>query len=126
MERALPPFHQLNNTSTIFIILIIWQKCVRQLKQVCVVEMLKKYCQYWLKTGESNSICSLHTNDLKLHVVSDGTTASMIHAVLGLAVEEVNDKKDRDTVARVIKTAVMSKQYGLEDFLAGLIADACS
>jgi len=46
--------------------------------------------------------------------------------VVGLAVEEVKDRKDRATVARVIRTAVMSKQYGLEDFLAGLVADACS
>jgi len=47
-------------------------------------------------------------------------------AVVELVVEEVKDKKDRATVARVIRTAVMSKQYGLEDFLAGLVADACS
>ena len=45
---------------------------------------------------------------------------------IGLSVEEVKDKKDMATVARVIRTAVMSKQYGLEDFLAGLVADACS
>jgi len=44
----------------------------------------------------------------------------------GLVVDAVKDKKDRAAVARVIRTAVMSKQYGLEDFLAGLVADACS
>ena len=43
-----------------------------------------------------------------------------------LVVDEVKDKKDRAAVARVVRTAVMSKQYGLEDFLAGLVADACS
>jgi len=46
--------------------------------------------------------------------------------VIGLVVDEVKDKKDRTSVTRVIRTAVMSKQYGLEDFLAGLVADACS
>ena len=44
----------------------------------------------------------------------------------GLVVDEVKDKRDRTSIARVIRTAVMSKQYGLEDFLAGLVADACS
>jgi len=49
-----------------------------------------------------------------------------MHTVVVLAVEEVKDKRDRAAVARVIRTTVMSKQYGLEDFLAGLVADACS
>jgi len=52
--------------------------------------------------------------------------ACWFHVVTGLVVDEVKDKKDRAAVARVIRTAVMSKQYGLEDFLAGLVADACS
>lgn len=37
----------------------------------------------------------------------------------------VKDLKDRDSVAAAIKTAVMSKQYGSEDFLSQLICDAC-
>lgn len=37
----------------------------------------------------------------------------------------VKDLKDRDSVAASIKTAVMSKQYGHEDFLSKLICDAC-
>ena len=37
----------------------------------------------------------------------------------------VKDLKDRDAVAASIKTAVMSKQYGHEDFLSKLICDAC-
>jgi len=49
-----------------------------------------------------------------------------VWTVTGLVVDEVKDKKDRSAVARVIRTAIMSKQYGLEDFLAGLVADACS
>lgn len=43
----------------------------------------------------------------------------------GLVIEKVEDKKDKEAVTRVIRTAIMSKQYGLEDFLAGLVADAC-
>jgi T-complex protein 1 subunit theta len=42
-----------------------------------------------------------------------------------LVVDKVADIKNREEVVHVIRTAVMSKQYGLEDFLAGLIADAC-
>ena len=37
----------------------------------------------------------------------------------------VKDLKDRDSVSAAIKTAVMSKQYGSEDFLSRLICDAC-
>lgn len=44
----------------------------------------------------------------------------------GLVIEKLKDKKDKEAVTRVIRTAIMSKQYGLEDFLAGLVADACS
>jgi len=49
-----------------------------------------------------------------------------MYVIVGLVVDEVKDKRDRASVVRVIRTAVMSKQYGLEDFLAGLVADACS
>jgi len=50
----------------------------------------------------------------------------MLFVVIGLVVDEVKNKKDHVSVARVIRTAIMSKQYGLEDFLSGLVADACS
>jgi len=53
-------------------------------------------------------------------------SASWMYVIVGLVVDEVKDKRDRASVVRVIRTAVMSKQYGLEDFLAGLVADACS
>ena len=53
-------------------------------------------------------------------------SASWMCVIVGLVVDEVKDKKDRAIVVRVIRTAVMSKQYGLEDFLAGLVTDACS
>ena len=38
----------------------------------------------------------------------------------------VKDVKNPDEVAPVVKTSVCSKQDGYEDFLAGLITDACS
>lgn len=43
-----------------------------------------------------------------------------------LVVDKVADLKDKQAVKKAIKSAVMSKQYGNEDFLADLIADACS
>ena len=49
-----------------------------------------------------------------------------MYDVAGLVVDQVKDKRDKVAVARVIRTAVMSKQYGLEDFLSGLVTDACS
>lgn len=39
--------------------------------------------------------------------------------------ENQKDLRDRKAVARALKTSVMSKQYGHEDFLAKLLADAC-
>ena len=50
----------------------------------------------------------------------------LMYDVAGLVVDQVKDKRDKVAVARVIRTAVMSKQYGLEDFLSGLVAEACS
>ena len=54
-------------------------------------------------------------------------------AALGKALEyledmpcyTVNDSKDIEQVKRAIKTSIMSKQYGHEDFLADLITKAC-
>ncbi len=42
-----------------------------------------------------------------------------------LSCGSLKDLKDEAEVTRAIKTAVMSKQYGNEDFFAGLIAKAC-
>ncbi|KAH3739734.1 hypothetical protein DPMN_046421 [Dreissena polymorpha] len=42
-----------------------------------------------------------------------------------LVCENQKDLRERTAVARALKTSVMSKQYGNEDFLAKLIADAC-
>lgn len=42
-----------------------------------------------------------------------------------LVTDKIKDINDKEEVKKVIKTAVMSKQYGNEDFLASLIVDAC-
>jgi len=43
-----------------------------------------------------------------------------------LVVGKVEDKKCKDDVIKVIRTAIMSKQYGLEDFLASIVVESCS
>jgi len=42
-----------------------------------------------------------------------------------LVCENQKNLRDRKAVTRALKTSVMSKQYGNEDFLAKLLADAC-
>lgn len=42
-----------------------------------------------------------------------------------LSVDEVKDPRNLEEVTKALKTAVMSKQYGYEDFLSELIAKAC-
>ena len=39
---------------------------------------------------------------------------------------EVDDLKSNENVAKALRTSIMSKQYGHEDFLSELIANACS
>ena len=41
-----------------------------------------------------------------------------------LAIDEVADIKSEDEVAKAIKTTIASKQYGNEDFLSKLVANA--
>ena len=41
-------------------------------------------------------------------------------------VGKINDIGDKAEVTKAIRTSVMSKQHGNEDFLAQIIADACS
>lgn len=43
-----------------------------------------------------------------------------------MVVGKVEDKKCKDDVIKVIRTAIMSKQYGLEDFLASVVVESCS
>merc|ERR1719402_972486 len=42
-----------------------------------------------------------------------------------LACYEVKNTRDEESVKKAVRTAVMSKQYGNEDFLAKLITKAC-
>ncbi|XP_046566176.1 LOW QUALITY PROTEIN: T-complex protein 1 subunit theta-like [Haliotis rubra] len=42
-----------------------------------------------------------------------------------LTIGEVKNLRDKEEVKKVVRTSVMSKQYGNEDFLAELITDAC-
>lgn len=46
-------------------------------------------------------------------------------SLVALECGRVKDLGNRDSVAASIKTSVMSKQYGNEDFLSKLICDAC-
>ncbi len=45
---------------------------------------------------------------------------------IDLVVGKLKDMGDKAEVSKAIRTSVMSKQHGNEDFLAELIADACS
>lgn len=42
------------------------------------------------------------------------------------ACHEIKDAKSHDEVKKAVRTSVMSKQYGYEDFIADLIVKACS
>lgn len=42
-----------------------------------------------------------------------------------LTVHKIENIKDEEELKRCIKTAIASKQYGVEDFLSSLIASAC-
>lgn len=46
--------------------------------------------------------------------------------VADLVVGKVENKKSKNDVRSIIRASIMSKQYGLEDFLADLVTDACS
>lgn len=47
-------------------------------------------------------------------------------AVLDLVCGTVEDLRNPEVLAKAIRPAIMSKQFGNEDFLAKLVADACS
>ena len=42
-----------------------------------------------------------------------------------LVCDTVKDTKDQKEMERALKTSLMSKQYGYEDFLSELVAKAC-
>lgn len=52
-------------------------------------------------------------------------TCLFVSLIAALECGRVKDLKDKASVMPAIRTAVMSKQYGYEEFLAGLICDAC-
>ena len=47
-----------------------------------------------------------------------------LEMVEGLSCYSIGNVKDKEDLQKAIKTAISSKQYGLEDFLSGLIAEA--
>ncbi|XP_067945649.1 T-complex protein 1 subunit theta-like [Watersipora subatra] len=52
-------------------------------------------------------------------------TKKALEILPSLECGRVKDLSDRDSVTASIKTAIMSKQYGHEDFLSKLVCDAC-
>merc|ERR1719259_958168 len=42
-----------------------------------------------------------------------------------LVCDQVKDIRNKEEVTKAIRSSVMSKQYGNEDFIAGLVAEAC-
>ncbi len=62
---------------------------------------------------------------LKPTEVADGYELALekaLEILETLSCHEVNDISDKEAVKKVIRTAVMSKQYGNEDFLANLVS----
>lgn len=43
-----------------------------------------------------------------------------------LVVDKIDDRTNRDEILKIIKPVIASKQYGFEDLLSGLVADAVS
>lgn len=52
--------------------------------------------------------------------------AKTLEVLPSLVCHEIEDIKNEDEVLKAIRSSVMSKQYGNEDFLAKLITKACS
>eukprot|EP01097_Dermamoeba_algensis_P009828 TRINITY_DN706_c0_g1_i11.p1 TRINITY_DN706_c0_g1~~TRINITY_DN706_c0_g1_i11.p1 ORF type:complete len:538 (+),score=114.03 TRINITY_DN706_c0_g1_i11:38-1615(+) len=76
-----------------------------------------------LQQAESLIRMNLHPND----IITGFKKASQkaLEIVEELSVLKVDDVRDEAKVSNALKTAVSSKQIGLEDFLAPLIAKAC-
>lgn len=45
---------------------------------------------------------------------------------VGLECEKLTDFYSKESVAKALRTSLASMQYGNEDFLANLVAEACS
>ena len=77
-------------------------------------------------------ICGVKTNNVwQSHMLQDDNTARLLEGdrvvclFVELVVDKVKDMEDREQVSKAIRTSIMSKQYGNEDFLTQLICEAC-
>lgn len=46
--------------------------------------------------------------------------------ITGLSLGNIKNLHNKEEALPAVRSAIMSKQYGNEDFLAGIITDACS
>ena len=75
------------------------------------------------KQAQSMIQMGLHPSDILLGYEK---AANKVHEVFGDQVcYTVKDVSNHDDVFRCMKASIMSKQYGLEDLLGGLITKAC-
>ena len=65
----------------------------------------------------------LHPSEILIGYEKASTKA--LELLEELTAYRITDIKDQSEIKKAIKTAIASKQYGLEDFLAGLISEAC-
>jgi len=66
----------------------------------------------------------LHTSEIIIGYKKAGD--KLLKEILpSLVISEVRDPRDRDEIVRVVKPVLAAKQYGCEDVLAPLVADAC-
>eukprot|EP00186_Timspurckia_oligopyrenoides_P003534 CAMPEP_0182445862 /NCGR_PEP_ID=MMETSP1172-20130603/3829_1 /TAXON_ID=708627 /ORGANISM="Timspurckia oligopyrenoides, Strain CCMP3278" /LENGTH=545 /DNA_ID=CAMNT_0024641691 /DNA_START=60 /DNA_END=1697 /DNA_ORIENTATION=+ len=76
-----------------------------------------------LEKAEALLRMGLHTAEI---IDGYGRAAAFVMTELeNLAVKSVTDVTDRSQVSLAIRSAIASKQFGLEDILAPLVADAC-
>lgn len=50
----------------------------------------------------------------------------VVFSTTDLVCKNLKDLRNKAEVLKAVRTSIMSKQYGYEDFLAELIAHACS
>lgn len=77
----------------------------------------------FLRQAEQLLKMGLHTSDIITGYNLAGQKA--LELLNELAVEQVSDLRNKDSVARAMKAAISSKLFGYEDLLADLIAQAC-
>ena len=67
-----------------------------------------------------SGVCTLYTQSLQLWNV-------LVHLVsAGLECEKLTDFYSKESVKKALRTPLASMQYGNEEFLADLVAEACS